>query len=177
MECNLKSIKGMYLVIKKTLTLLLITTGVLTALFFIFCLAHALFTYYINQKYDFNTINSIGTILTSIATASIFIYTVKSVNSIKDANKQNEEFNRHSIELNEKKNKHDIFEKKFSLLLQEHNQYLNKLISIDSILYKPDVILSLNGFKALSIIRGESIIAYYKYMILLLINDDVFISI
>lgn len=57
---------------------------------------------------------------------------------------------------NVQKNKQDSFEKTFSLLLDQHNSLLNKIIETQGLMLNSKYILSLPGDMALQIIRGDN---------------------
>lgn len=108
-----------------------------------------------NKNTDIATYtNTLVGIASSIATSIICILTIISLVNIHKTNAENKKENT-------ERDKKNTFEKQFSILLNEHNNYLSKLIACDNELYKPDVICRINGFEILSIIRGDM----YKYKI------------
>lgn len=106
---------------------------------------------YFIQAYGKGFLKTYGELLVAFigvtVTAVICYLTSKSVQEVIKSNKANQEHN-------ESKNRKDTFEKQFSLLLAEHNTYLNKLIQTKNRLYSPGIILNNTGIDTLAIIRG-----------------------
>lgn len=100
---------------------------------------------------------AIATIASAIATVMICLYTAKSVAEVIKANKENQK-------INHQRDVKDSFEKKFSLLLQEHNNYLNKIINSNNSLYDVGYIQKISGYESYDIIRGSAkFIILYNY--------------
>lgn len=95
----------------------------------------------------FETITFLGSIASAIATVIICFYTVKSVAEVIKSNTETAK-NNHRRDIKES------FEKKFTLLLQEHNKYLEKIIESKNELYDISYLQSLPGYESYSIIRG-----------------------
>ena len=129
-------------------------------LFILLALSYPSIIYLINSYYfkPETFIAFIGMLATSI----ICYFTVKSVKEVIKSNKQNTIFNQKNINENEKKALREVFDKKFTLLLQEHKHYLDilnknydKYFNIDDLLNKP-------GLEILDNIRGEDETAYFN---------------
>lgn len=97
----------------------------------------------------FTGLGAVFTGLGVVVTGIICFLTYRSVKEVISSNKENRAYNL-------AKEQKDSFEKQFTILLQEHHNYLSKLLDSDNKLYRPDYLLSLKGFEALSIIRGEA---------------------
>lgn len=108
---------------------------------------------YLIDAYSNGFLNTYGELLVAfigvIVTAIICYLTSESVKEVIKSNKENQNHN-------ESKDRKNTFEKQFSLLLAEHNNYLNRLIQAKNKLYSPGIILSNTGIDTLSIIRGYS---------------------
>ncbi|MBN7766138.1 hypothetical protein, partial [Pectobacterium brasiliense] len=119
--------------------------GALISTFFIIILyIHVFFELRISL--DLLTISSIAS---AISTTIICFLTAKSVREVIKSNKENKQNN-------QARDKKESFEKKFALLLQEHNNYLGKLIKSNNLLYQLDYILLRTGYESRSIIRGNT---------------------
>lgn len=92
---------------------------------------------------------ALASITSAIATVVICLYTAKSVAEVIKANKENQK-------INHQRDAKDSFEKKFSLLLQEHNNYLNKIINSSNALYDVSYIQKASGYESYDIIRGAA---------------------
>ncbi|AWV44558.1 hypothetical protein CD201_08215 [Hafnia alvei] len=97
----------------------------------------------------FPYLSTISSIASTVATIVICLFTVKSVLEVIKSNEENTQNNR-------ARDKKESFEKKFALLLQEHNNYLGKLVSSNNLLYRLDYILIRTGYESRSIIRGDA---------------------
>jgi hypothetical protein len=117
---------------------------ILIVLFFI---TPSLDRWYQKTSFDLNAsvvVAALGVLVTGI----ICWLTAVSVKEVIRSNTENRIYNL-------AKEQKDTFENQFSILLQEHNNYLNKLIDAKNELYAPNHILYIEGFEALSIIRGK----------------------
>ncbi|WP_323663707.1 putative phage abortive infection protein [Pectobacterium carotovorum] len=94
-------------------------------------------------------LSAASSFVSAIATGIICFFTVKSVLEVINSNEENRSNN-------QKKDRKESFEKKFALLLQEHNSYLSKLINANNPLYQLDYILNCSGNESRSIIRGSA---------------------
>lgn len=121
------------------------STCALISTLFIIILYLSIF-YELRISPDLVTISSIAS---AIATIIICLFTVKSVLEVIKSNEEN-------IQNNRARDQKESFEKKFALLLQEHNNYLGKLIKSNNILYHLDYILTRTGYESRSIIRGDA---------------------
>ncbi|MCH4996152.1 hypothetical protein I1A41_08005 [Pectobacterium carotovorum] len=121
------------------------STGALISTLFIIILYISVF-YELRISPDLVTISSIAS---AIATIIICLFTVKSVLEVIKSNEEN-------IQNNRARDQKESFEKKFALLLQEHNNYLGKLIKSNNLLYQLDYILTRTGYESRSIIRGDA---------------------
>lgn len=113
---------------------------------------------------------ALGGFASAIATVVICFYTVKSVAEVIKSNKE-------TAENNHKKDIKETFEKNFSILLQEHNGYLGKIISANNCLYEINHILNCSGYESYSIIRGLvkfATVDGYKFC---LHNDEILIKV
>lgn len=107
-------------------------------------------------------ISAFSSFISALATAIICLYTFKSVKEVIKSNNRSEENNENTKKDNDSKNKKESFEKLFSILLQEHNNYLKKIIESQNPLYSIDYILKSNGHHSHSIIRGNVNSLFYK---------------
>ncbi len=107
-------------------------------------------------------ISVFSSFISALATAIICLYTFKSVKEVIRSNDRAEENNENTKKDNDLKNKKESFEKLFSLLLQEHNNYLKKIIDSQNPLYSIEYILKSNGHHSYSIIRGNVNFLFYK---------------
>ncbi|HCM62365.1 MAG TPA: hypothetical protein DIT05_07425 [Morganella sp. (in: Bacteria)] len=107
-------------------------------------------------------ISAFSSFISALATAIICLYTFKSVKEVIKSNNRAEENNKNTKEDNDSKNKKESFEKLFSILLQEHNNYLKKIIESHNPLYSIGYILKSNGHHSHSIIRGNVSSLFYK---------------
>ncbi|KAB7704850.1 hypothetical protein GBN32_17325 [Plesiomonas shigelloides] len=93
-------------------------------------------------------LSATSSFVSAMATVIICHFTVKSVQEVIKSNNENKKNN-------EERDRKETFERKFSLLLQEHNNYLSRLIRAENPLYELDYILNCPGYESRSIIRGN----------------------
>lgn len=91
----------------------------------------------------------ISSFASAIATVIICLFTVKSVLEVIKSNEEN-------IKNNQSRDRKESFEKKFALLLKEHNNYLNKLTKTNNVFYQLDYILNCSGYESRDLIRGDA---------------------
>ncbi|WP_272691318.1 putative phage abortive infection protein [Providencia sp. PROV132] len=130
---------------KQTIKTFIFILIILIGLFFI---TPSIETWYQESSFELD-ISVVVAALGVLVTGIICWLTAASVREVSRSNKENRAYN--SV-----KEQKDSFEKQFTILLQEHHNYLSKLLASDNKLYKPDYLLSLKGFEALSIIRGTA---------------------
>lgn len=133
------------------------------------------FVYFIysDHAYSGNIINFVSMIATSL----ICVLTFRSVQQVIKSNKQNEESNQKNREINNLQIATEIFDKKFSLLLQEHKYYLGILSENYKYYIKNDEILKQPGFETLDLIRGEMKTTYYNNNKYIYLSGEIYISI
>lgn len=113
---------------------------------------------------------ALGGISSAIATVVICFYTVKSVSEVIKSNKE-------TAANNHKRDIKETFEKKFSLLLQEHNRYLEKIILSNNYFYKTTYFQNVSGYESYAIIRGLVKIAAVDGYKFCMHNDEILIKV
>ncbi|EPJ3801551.1 hypothetical protein OND84_000757 [Morganella morganii] len=148
---------------------------------YIIAIIPALFLIYPSIVYLINSYlfeaSAFFNLIVALATAIICFYTVKSVKAVIASNNENRDFNIKNMALEQEKFDSDIFEKRFSTLLSEHEYYLKQLLDNENKFYDLSKILKLSGYESLSIIRGKvffDIINEKKYIIY---ENELYISI
>ncbi|MFV8908184.1 putative phage abortive infection protein [Serratia fonticola] len=121
------------------------------ALFFTFLILAGIF-YNLFKNNSLPDLMTATSLVSAVATVVICLFTAKSVSEVIKANKENRTNN-------QERDRKESFEKKFALLLQEHNSYLRKLVKSNNPLYKLDYILNCAGDESRSIVRGNAKIA------------------
>lgn len=130
----------------------------------------------------FSGLGTFATVASGIATVFIGFFTFRSLGEIVKSNEENRQNNQENRVNNQERDRIGSFEKKFTLLLEEHNIYLNRLTESKNTLYQINYILNCSGYESLSIIRGVAKIfvfegvKYYYSDGLLLVNIDAWVD-
>lgn len=152
-------------------TRILITIAFITSLLLFYpSIVYVLNSYLFEASAFFN-------LIVAIATAIICYLTSISVKAVIKSNSDNREANEKNRILEEKKFTNDIYEKRFSTLLTEHEYYLKQLLGNINDFYKLPEILKLSGYESLSIIRGEIYFNYINEKKYAVVNDEIYLSI
>lgn len=165
----------------KTNTGVFILTGFICASFvFSFFELNIFPTYSISEIVS--GFGSFVTAASNIATVFVCFFTFKSLGEVIKSNEESRNNNQKNRVNNQERDRIGSFEKKFSLLLEEHNIYLNRLTESKNTLYQINYILNCSGYESLSIIRGVAKIfvfegvKYYYSDGLLLVNIDAWVD-